>query len=85
MKFWYEFWLNYYDDMSEMMVTAHGVMFAASTVELMETISGYYGDESIVELQFKIIEVTEDAPLILERHQGAYERTWMKEKLEAIE
>ena len=85
MKWWYEFWITYFDQKDEVEVVDHGVMNATSVVELVEVLSGYYGDDCIYGLDLRFINISEDAPLLFDRGcEPNRARYWKKDELERV-
>ena len=55
---YYEYWVDFYNDMDSILENRSGVVFADSLYEAFQTIASYYGEEIV---NVEIREADEDA------------------------
>jgi hypothetical protein len=65
MKFWYEFWITYYDDEGNLF-TNHGIFNATSFKDAVEQASAFYGESQIQSIDIKLVNTWEDAPWLFD-------------------
>ena len=82
-NYWYEFWVTYYDDMSESEKADHGIMYGTTMADISERLEDFYGKENVNEVQIKLLATYENTPLFFERDCNPNtERHWKKEEFE---
>lgn len=59
MMFFYKYEVQYYDDFKGYSLIKTGLTCGESTVEVVERLASYYGDDNISELSIQIIDESE--------------------------
>lgn len=67
MKWWYEFWLTYYDEDTKDLICDHGLLNAETLSEAIEQITKYYGEDSIKKLEIQLVDGWEDSPWLFDK------------------
>lgn len=84
MKFWYEFWITYYND-DDKLLTDHGIFNATTFQDAVEQASAYYGDSKIQRIDMKLVDIWEDGPWLFDVDQDPNRaRYWKAEEQEKI-
>lgn len=82
-KYWYEFWVVYYDDISKSDKADHGIIWSETMATVSEYLEDFYGKENVVEVQIKMLSTWENAPLLFDRGcEANCTRYWKKEEFE---
>jgi hypothetical protein len=67
MRWWYEFWIVFYNDMSEKDGCEHGILNATCLGDATEQLANYYGDTNIKRVDIRLVETYEDTPWLFDR------------------
>lgn len=67
MKWWYEFWIVFYDDINQKDISEHGLLNAISFNDVTEQLTNYYGDTSIKRIDVVLVETYEDTPWFFDK------------------
>ena len=82
-KYWYEFWVTYYDDINKTDKVDHGIMYGTTMADISEHLEDFYGKENVEEVQIKLVSTWENSPLLFDRGCDANRaRYWKKEEFE---
>ena len=81
-KYWYEFWITYYNDMSETDMVDHGIVWSETMATVSEFLEDFYGKANITEVQIKLLSTWENAPLIFDKNCAPNcTRYWKKRRV----
>ena len=82
-KYWYEFWVMYYDDICKGEKADHGIVWSETMATVSEYLEDFYGKENVNEVQIKMMSTWENTPLLFDRGCEANRaRYWKKEEFE---